>query len=153
MSRSDPVVSGSGSDDRAVVFVNNELLRFAVTSATDVSTDYLRQYRDDLSNVLIETLAEQQLDQFVVEFHDSERGREALLVFEIDYDGNSELVEAPVGTVESAIPTVDQSQDVVLLAWPVVDGSNEFERIDQPGDEIGSFGADVIEVTIRMISP
>lgn len=148
MIRDDAVVSGRGSDDPAVVFVSNEIVRIAVTAASDVSTGFLRETRDTVTNVLTQTLAEQHLDQFVAEFHDSDQGRLGLIILDVTYDGNREMEEAPVAALQQSIPSFNRNQDIELLAWPVVDGMDEFERVSDIGRRIGTFGAHEIAVTL-----
>jgi len=147
-------VSGqSGSPDASVVFVSNELVRAVVSSSGTASTAYLRENRETLTDALTMAVSENRLNQFVAEFHDRDQGTRAILVFDLRYDQSQsvETEEAPVSKITEALPDIPPNEDVVVLAWPVVDGIDHFDVVEGGQERIESFGAEEIEVQVGVL--
>lgn len=148
MTYGDAVVGGRGAEDPTVIFLSNELIRMAVGSSVSVSTQYLRETRDELTDAVALALSQQRLEQFNIEYHDAESGQRALVVCTItDAEGDT-LEEAPVKAVRDTLPTFEQSRDIVALSWPVVEGVDAFDPVYRSGTRVGRFGAGEIGVTV-----
>jgi hypothetical protein len=148
MTYGDAVVGGRGADDPTVIFLSNELVRMAVSSSVDVSTQYLRETRDELTDAVALALSQQQLEQFNIEYHDAERGQQARVVCTITDAGSDLMEEAPVEAVRDALPAFEQSRDIVALSWPVVEGIDSFDPVYRSGTRVGKFGAGDMGVTV-----
>lgn len=150
MTHDDGVVGGRGADDPAVIFLSNELVRMTVASSVDVSTQYLRETRDNLTDAVAIALAEERLEQFNIEYHDAARGRQALVVCTVTDAGPQLMEESPVEAVRDALPAFNGSRDIVTLSWPVVEGVDSFTPVDSSGTRIGTFGAQGVGITVDM---
>lgn len=165
-------VSEGESGDPAVVFVGNELIQTAVSISRSVSTAYLRENRELLTEALNKALADQRLEQFVIEFHEQGCGTRAMIVCDVTYadcelpldsagveqsmDGSDSSVtmhQAPIDRIMGALPEFPSEAEIVTVVWPVVRGLDCFETVSISLEDVGSFGMKPIDVRAGVYVP
>ena len=120
-----------GHPDSVATFLNNEIVRSAVTTATstDASLQFFHENRGCLTSLFQTTIAEGTLEQAILELHESHRGPLSRVVFDVSRERHRQRMSEPdVTAIVDTIPTTG-SRDVVALLYPVVSGHAVFEPV------------------------